>query len=178
MRNPRDNDWLPRLDNSFYQGHAVVFWTFVVHNRASDWLNPLFHAQFREILLHTYVRYQQMCAAYVLMPDHVHLMMLGLRPEADQRRAISFLRTFIKPTPHEWQHQPHDHVLREEERVRGAFQSIVHYLLQNPVRKNLVTHIDEWPHTGCMLPGYPKLHPTEPGYWDKFWTAYWNARNA
>jgi hypothetical protein len=38
---------------------------------------------------------------------------------------MKFLREHLGPAlcPHRFQHQAHDHVLREEERTRGAFAS-------------------------------------------------------
>lgn len=27
----------------------------------------------------------------------------------------------------------------------------------------------EWPYLGCMVAGYPTLHPLDEGYWDRFW---------
>jgi hypothetical protein len=46
---------LPRLERHHYQGHAVVFWTLTLEERASGWLNPAFHSAFREQMLHASV---------------------------------------------------------------------------------------------------------------------------
>jgi hypothetical protein len=112
------------------------------------------------------------------MPDHLHFLLLGLKDTVDQKRAISFLRTFLKPSPHDWQHQPHDHVLREHECERGAFQRTANYILENPVRKQLVSTARDWPYSGSVLPGYAQMCPFKPDFWDKFWSAYWECRNS
>ena len=70
------------------------------------------------------------------------------RPElsaADQRRATAFLRAQLKPHlgPARWQHQPHDHVLRDEERKRGAFATTCFYVAENPVRAVLAAKATE-----------------------------------
>jgi putative transposase len=172
-----ENKWLPRLEKAHYQGHAVVFWTFVVNQRRTGWLDSSFHARFREMMLHAMAREMLLCPVYVLMPDHLHFILAGTAPTSDQRKAISFLRTHLKPHPAEWQNQAHDHVLREHEFERNAFQKTVHYILQNPVRANLENDSTAWPWLGCCIPGYPTLHPTMDSYWDKFWKIYWMKRN-
>lgn len=177
-QDPRNNGWLPKLDPLHYRGHVVTFWTFVVNRRPTDWLNESFHASFREAMLHTCHRYRQQCAVYVLMPDHLHFLMLGVSEDSDQKRAISFLRSIVKPSPHSWQVQPHDHVLREHERTRGAFQKTAHYILENPVRKQLVASASDWPYAGAVLPGYIRMNPFKPDFWVKFWKAYWECRNS
>ena len=109
---------LPRLEKHHYQGHAVIFWTNTLDERARGWLTPAFHATFRELMLHAAAREHLFCPAYCLMPDHLHLLWMGLRRESDQLNAMKFLRTHLEPAlggGREWQHQPYDYVLREEE---------------------------------------------------------------
>ena len=171
---------LPRLGKHYYQGHAVVFWTNTLENRAKGWLTPAFHATFREIMLHSAVRYGVWCPTYCLMPDHLHLVWMGMRPESDQLSAMRFLRTELKsalPNGCKWQHQAYDHILREEERRKNAFASTCFYILENPVRKNLVTSAKIWPFNGAIVPGYPRLYPWEEGFWEKFWKLYKQARD-
>ena len=70
---------LPRLAPEFYRGFAVVHWTITLERRATGWLDDLFHLHFRELLLHAAARQGLLCPAYVLMPDHIHLLWMGLR---------------------------------------------------------------------------------------------------
>ena len=176
---PKGN--LPRLERHRYQGHAVVFWTNTLEERSRGWLTSAFHATFLELMLHAAAREQLFCPAYCLMPDHLHLIWMGLRRESDQLNAMKFLRTHLEPAlgrDREWQHQPHDHVLREEERKRNAFSRFCFYTLANPVRAELVKLEAEWLFTGAILPGYPTLHPLTEGYWEQFWKLYVAAREA
>jgi hypothetical protein len=109
------------------------------------------------------------------MPDHLHLVWLGLRRESDQLNAIKFLRAELEPflgEGREWQHQPHDHVLREEERKRSAFAKVCFYILANPVRANFIKEGERWLFNGSVVPGYPRLHPEMDGYWPLFWKLY------
>ena len=172
---------LPRLAPEFYRGFAVVHWTITLERRATGWLDELFHFHFRELLLHAAAREGLFCPVYCLMPDHAHLLWMGLRVESDQRNAMKFLRKHLaielarrSPTGVEFelQKQSHDNVLREKDRLRGAFEKICFYVLDNPRRKELVSHPREWPHLGAVVPCYPFLHPLAEDFWEQFWKLY------
>jgi hypothetical protein len=74
--------------------------------RGAGWLNEAFHAQFREMMLHAATREGLFCPVYCLMPDHRHLVWMGLRRNSDQRNGIKFLREYLGPAlrPHRFQH--------------------------------------------------------------------------
>jgi len=166
--------YLPRLNPEFYRGDAAIHWTLTIFDRKTGWLDDLFHVKFRELLLHVATREEVVCPTYCLMPDHIHLMWIGLRHKTDQRNGMSFLRTHLKPllAPYKLQPQAHDHVLREEERKRGAFAKICFYILANPVRAGLIKETETWPYCGAIIPGYPKLHSLEEDFWPLFWKLY------
>ena len=73
----------------------MVHWTITLTDRATGWLDGLFHFRFRELLLHTAAREGLFCPTYVLMPDHMHLVWMGLRAGSDQRNAMKFLRKHL-----------------------------------------------------------------------------------
>ena len=206
MSNP-DLHHLHRLERSCYQAFAAVHWTMRVEPAKAGWLDDRFHHEFREVVLHACARERLVCPTYCLMPDHLHLMFLGLAVSSDQLNAVKFLRlqlnrllagvplqkmaalssVFAKtaagrqPQPkRQWmlQAQAHDHVLREEERKRGAFASVCFYLLANPVRAKLVEQETEWPFGGTVVPGYPDLHPFQEDYWELFWKLYQQQRES
>jgi putative transposase len=170
---------LPRLPRESYQGDAVVHWTLTVFDRATGWLNDGFHLKFREIMLHTASREGLFCPAYCLMPDHIHLIWIGLKRDTDQRNGMTFLRTHLEPflVPFKFQHQAYDHVLRDEERKRNAFARICFYILANPVRAGLMKETEKWPFCGAIVPGYPALHPLDKSFWPLFWKLYMAARS-
>ena len=70
--------FLPRIGRDSYQGNAVVLWTLPVAKRRTGWLDDVFHARFRELILHANAREGLICPVYVLMPDHIHLVWMGL----------------------------------------------------------------------------------------------------
>ncbi len=165
---------LPRLEPENYRGLAYVFWTYTMEDRARGWLDAAFHSDFRELLLHTQSRYRICCPIYVLMPDHLHFVWIGASLESDQLKASRFLRKYLNARlkPCRLQRQPHDHVLREEERANDLFADTVAYIRQNPERSGLVHDSKEWPYRGAIIPGYPDLRFGSDEFWDHFWRAH------
>lgn len=127
------------------------------------------------------------------MPDHIHLMWLGVKLESDQLNGMRFLRTQLnrllagkslsgfesaanlRSQPRVgWRLQPQafDHVLREEERKQGAFVKVCFYILANPVRAGLVERESDWTFNGTIVPGYPEAQPLQEGFWEWFWKVY------
>ena len=143
-------------------------------DKVKGWLTPALHGQFRELMLHAAAREGLLCPAYCVMPDHLHLVWMGLRLDTDQLNGMAFLRTYLEPalSPAKFQPQAHDEVLREQRRKRNAFANICFYISANPVRAELVGKPENWPFTGCIVPGYPKLNLFESGYWPTFWKLY------
>jgi len=171
--------YLPRLPHEYYQGDAVVHWTLPISHRRQGWLDELFHGAFRELMLHTAAREGLSCSIYCLMPDHLHLVWMGLRLDSDQLNGMAFLRTYLEPklAPHKFQHQAHDHVLKEEERRRDAFARACHYVLENPLQAELVKDPRAWLFSGAVVPGYPTRHPLQEDFWPKFWKLYAQAKH-
>jgi len=169
---------LPRLSREHYQGDAAVLWTLTMFDRATGWLTPQFHQRFRELMLHAGAREGLVCPIYCLMPDHLHLIWMGLRLDSDQMNGMAFLRTYLEPelAPARFQPQAHDRVLGESQRRRNAFAQACFYILSNPVRAELVAGAAAWPHLGCVIPSYPRLNPLTDDFWPKFWRIYTSLR--
>lgn len=166
--------YLPRLPREHYQADAVVFWTLTVFDRAKGWLTPSLHHHFRELMFHTAAREGLACPIYCLMPDHLHLVWMGLRLDTNQINGMAFLRTHLEPAlaPAKFQPQAQDQVLFEEQRKRNAFAKVCFYIAANPVRAELINEKETWPFAGCIVPGYPKLNPLGEDYWSKFWKIF------
>ena len=166
--------YLQRLPREYYQADAVIHWTMPIAMRGTGWLNDGFHSHFREIMLHAAAREGIFCPTYCLMPDHIHLVWMGMRRETDQRNGMKFLREHLGPQlhPHRFQHQAHDHVLRAEQRKRNAFAKVCFYVIDNARKEELVKHPEEWGFCGAVIPGYPVMHPLEEDFWPKFWKLY------
>jgi REP element-mobilizing transposase RayT len=175
MRNERPHQsHLPRLDEAAYAGTAMVHWTLTLEDRATGWLDATFYRRFRELTLHASARQSFVCPVYCLMPDHMHVVWCGTSSHSQQLLAMRFLRRSLNLIlkPARLQHQPHDHVLDDSEREPEAFENACAYVLENPVRAELVAEPREWKWLGCVVPGYPFLHPLQQDYWSKFWKLY------
>ena len=172
------HDYLRRLPRQFYCEHAFVHWSMTIADRSEGWLTPAFHLQFRELHLHTLHRYDLLCPVYCLMPEHIHIFWLGLSLQSDQIKAVPFLRRLINELLREngfqLQKQPYDSVLRDKDRERGAVESLLFYITENPVRKSLVTDSAEWPCSGSMAVGYPDFDWRMPDFRKRLWTIYEN----
>jgi putative transposase len=91
--------------------------------------------------------------AYCFMPDHVHLAVEGSRPDSDLRRFVKVAKqrvAYIARTefqiPCVWQDGYYERVLRTYE----GMDTLVRYILDNPVRAGLVQCAEEFPHSGAM----------------------------
>jgi len=169
---------LPRLARSSYRGQAYVHWTMTIKDRRTGWLIPVFNYKFRELLTHATCRYAFVCPIYCLMPDHIHMVWIGIDDRTDQRNASKYFRRQLaeplRKLGFELQHQPYDHFLRDDERMESAFVEVVEYIARNPERKGLVP-LDgyrDYKYTGCLIPGYPELELWQPDFWTRFWRTY------
>jgi len=167
---------LPRLSPEFYRERSLVHWVFTVDQRLTGWLDDFSHARIREVLLHTVVRYDLLCPVYCLMPDHMHVLMMGISEGSDQQQAVVFMRRHLNAVLDfhgvSLQKQAYDHVLREDERERMAFEKIAWYILENPVRAGLVKERSGWRFSGCSVPGHPSWSVFHNEYWPCFWAEY------
>lgn len=168
--------YLRRLDSPFYKGHAIVHWSMTIDQRKTGWLNTETHLSIRELLLHTASRYHQLAPTYGLMPDHLHILWMGTDPSSDQLRAASFFRKHLNFLLRRHQvtlmEQAYDHVLKEHEREKGAFESMLFYITENPARAKLVEKADNWEFSGSAASGYPDFDWRDDKFTEKLWKIY------
>jgi len=171
-------DRLKRLARPYYTGRAWVHWTMTLKDRGVGWLTPRLHLQTRELLVHVSARYAFACPIYCLMPDHLHLLWLGLGASCDQLRAAKFFRrnfnALLAPKGFRLQTQAYDHVLDESERNPDAFVDTCLYIANNPQRAGLVNDWRDWECLGSVVAGYPDLDPRN---LSEFWPAFWQIHN-
>jgi REP element-mobilizing transposase RayT len=154
----------------------MVHWTMTAADRRTGWLGDHAHMLWREVLLHALACYRLAAPVYCLMPDHAHVLLVGLATDSDQRRAVSFLRRYtvgmFAGDSGGWQKQAHDHVLRESERGPSAFQTVAHYIVENPVRAGLVGEAPAWRYSGALVVGRPWLDWRAGDFWDCWWQVF------
>ena len=97
--------------------------------------------------------------AYCFMPDHLHLVITATTDASDfqrfmsnwkQRSGYEFKRRTRQPL---WQESYFDHVLRDDDETKTA----VKYVLENPVRKGMVTGFEDYPYSGSDVYGALEL---------------------
>ena len=178
MEKPTAKKHLPRLEHGHYCGQAYVHWTYSIKDRRTGWLTHLLYYKFRELLTHAAFRYAIACPIFTLMPDHLHMIWIGINDDTDQLKASKYFRKQLgiplKKIGFCFQHQPHDRVLRENEKQESDFQGLVEYIARNPERAHLVPAdgYRKYPYTDCLIPGYPELAIWQEDFWPRFWRAY------
>jgi putative transposase len=144
----------PRLAKPLYVGLQRYSLTFCCHER-----RPLLTAAGTcALVLRHLLRASEKKAvavfAYCAMPDHLHVIAEG---ETDQADCLEFARLFKQTSAYEWKQQNegerlwqvsfYDRVLRDDESTQGA----VRYVLENPVRKELVISPGEYRPSGSLI---------------------------
>ncbi|MBI4492399.1 MAG: transposase [Chloroflexi bacterium] len=96
--------------------------------------------------------------AYCLMPDHLHMALSPLLPGRDVPHLLQAFKSYTTRRAWTvglqgplWQRSYYDHIARKDEDCRAICQ----YILDNPVRKGLVSEAQAWPYSGLPdpLPG-------------------------
>ena len=91
--------------------------------------------------------------AFTVMPDHVHILAVGTSDHSSLRR---FTQRFKQVTSYEWirthgkrMWQPsfYDRTLRRDEDARA----VARYILENPVRAQLMRPDERWPFSGGTM---------------------------
>jgi REP element-mobilizing transposase RayT len=140
-----------RLPETAYRGEVSVAFTLCVQDRRNIFLNSSIIAPFIDILKSLVDRSDYIIPVYCVMPDHQHLIVTGTSQQAD---VLNFIKMYKQKTGYwlsrnlsaKWQKDFYDHVIRKEEKLI----SIARYILDNPVRKSLVAHWDDYPFKGAV----------------------------
>ena len=169
--------YLKRLPPEYYQRQAFIHWSMTIDERQAGWLDSDFYHQFRELLTHTAFRWFVL-PHFCLMPDHMHLLWLGVADDCDQRKAMRYFRKHLNPLLEKrgfrLQRQAYDHVLRDLERERPGFDDVFEYIARNPERAQLVPPecYREYRFTACLIPGSPELKLWQADFHEQFWRIY------
>jgi putative transposase len=154
----------PRLELIFARYDPPLFFvTFNVHRRRRILASRTVHTGFQDYARRA-AEFQICVGRYVIMPDHVHLLVcfgrdcprsLGEWIKGLKKCLGSALRSSgIKATSRAgqqlrsfWQPGFHDHLLRSDE----SYDEKWNYVRENPVRAGLVARADDWPYAGEIV---------------------------
>ena len=129
----------------FQQAEFLHFITFSCFHRLPYLSSPEPKSLTEQILEQTRARHRARIYGYVLMPEHIHLLI----NEPPEILLDQFLKSFkqsvsraLKGTRNQfWQTRYYDRNIRGEE----ARFEVIHYLHQNPVTRGLVSTPDQYP---------------------------------
>ena len=92
---------------------------------------------------------------YTVMPDHVHAILKVVEREGKSERLWNITHSLKSWLAHRinetlgrngqvWQHESYDHLIRNQE----DYEEKAAYILDNPIRRGLITDSTQWPWWG------------------------------
>jgi putative transposase len=146
----------------FQQEGEDHFLTFSCHNRQPYLNTPASRTLFTETLEATRIRYKFEVLGYVVMPEHIHLL-LSEPIEKPLSSAIQALKLSVSKQSTQrpfWLPRYYDkNILTRDQRI-----DTLHYIHRNPVKRELVSRPEDWPwssyrHYTLNEPGPVKITP-------------------
>ena len=141
-----------RLPQSEYKGQISVAFTLCLRNQGQGLNRAEISETFSGILASESARAECIVPVYCFMPDHQHLIVTGSGPDSDAWKAVVgykqktgyWMTRNVKDM--DWQKDFYDHIIRTDEDVAAQ----VRYILDNPVRKGLVSCWRDYPFKGAI----------------------------
>lgn len=141
-----------RLPLEYYRGEIAISFTLCIKGRVSAFTRKAVVDPLIDILANSASRESCQVPVYCYMPEHQHLILLGTEPHSDIWKALceykqrsGFWLSLNLPGIR-WQKDFHDHIMRARDDLAGH----VRYILENPVRKELVSNWQEYPFSGSL----------------------------
>ncbi len=127
------------------RGQPTYFITVCVANRSQKPLaNDAVHTRLRQFLHNSAAHYDWWAGRYVLMPDHLHLLVTPGVAAVPRGEWMKALKAIVADRTFKWQTGFFDRVLRSDESESEKWD----YICQNPVRAGLVATAESWPYAG------------------------------
>ena len=142
-----------RLAVQHYQSKKIYFVTIATANRKAVFLSDKIVNSHLKVLARVSEKWAFDVLAYCYMPDHLHLLIVGKSPISSLPKLIGAYKQatgyqYKQQTGNPiWQKSFYDHILRKEESIFAAAR----YILNNPVRKQLVEHPADYPYAGSLV---------------------------
>ena len=128
---------------------ALVFLTVKTKHRIPWLTTPEIHHSLRTAWQESTT---WLVGPYIIMPDHLHLFCAPRDSDVSIENWITFWKRFFRRQDqndsHRFQSRGWHHRLRADE----DRESIFRYMMENPVRKNLVNDPSSWPYQGTLYP--------------------------
>ena len=141
----------PRIPDFDYVGPLAVFFTISTRSRRPAFLDPEIAGYAVDQILQIAEAFEIELSAYCFMPDHVHVLAMGLH---DQSETVTMIVRWKQKTGYWhrqrtreflWQPGYWERVLRDEDDVAQA----VRYIVANPLRAGLAIDLTTYPWIGA-----------------------------
>ena len=139
-----------KLPRDHYVGRRKHFLTACTYFRRELFRDPVLAAMATQHLLRACRKHGFVVIAYTLMPDHVHVLVEGVREDSDFLKWLELWRQlsgfWMMQQAREplWQEGYWDYTLRDDDRMAG----LASYIVRNPVVAGLVATPEEYPYSG------------------------------
>jgi putative transposase len=136
----------PRLKDFDYIGTYAYFVTILTKDRGTYFREVEVVDSLIGILVEKARSERFSVLAYCFMPDYLHLLVSGEDDNSNLKKFVSLFKQksgyWFKKNYNEnlWHISYYDHILRKEENI----ENVVTYILENPVRKELVSDFSEY----------------------------------
>lgn len=137
----------PRLKDFNYSGTYAYFLTILTKDHTAYFKEAEVIDNLIDILIETARSERFDVLAYCFMPDHLHLLVIGKDDKSNLKKFLSLFKQksgyWFKKNYNKnlWHISYYDHILRKEESI----ENVASYILENPVRKGLVSDFREYP---------------------------------
>jgi putative transposase len=164
----------------FYETGGLHFITWSCHNRQPLLASPERRDLLLKVLEQMRNRYRFGVVGYVVMPEHVHLLisepMVGDVSSVICAIKLGFARRIAPVKPHLWQHRPEvGHPATQHVWMKRFYDFNVwsqrkeseklHYMHQNPVTRGLVERLEDWPWSSFLFYACGKVGPVKINDW-------------
>jgi putative transposase len=142
-----------------YTGRHHYFLTFCTAGQARVFEDSAAVDLVRTQILRAAGEYGFEITAYCYMPDHVHLLVHGVRDDSDCKAFIKAAKQYSgyyfrqRWYSRLWQRYGFERVIRDDR--ERAF--VIGYMVANPVRAGLVSHPEQYAHLGSHLHSLEEL---------------------
>lgn len=133
-----------------YVGRIAVAFTACVRDAQTPFTDASTVSALVPLLIKEARKQDCIVPVYCFMPDHIHIMLLGTKPESNLKAAMTGFKReiglwFGKNRPEvRLQKDYYDHILR----CTDDWANHIAYVFNNPVRAGLVAEPSEYPFSG------------------------------
>ena len=148
-----------RLSEKNYRGKLRCFLTICCAERKRHFSSGENCGRLLAFLQESAARHSFDVHAFCVMPDHLHFLVQGVKPDSDLLR---FVKAFKIKSSREfaakhgcelWQKKYYDHILREKE----SMESVAWYIWMNPVRAGIVDRPKDYAFVGSFTMKIPDV---------------------